>query len=237
MNNNAAEIAKAPHLQLDITGGIPLTELTVQVNGICAQAEEQTHAVVVLHFTDSSLDLKEWPGQVGIQDVNRWERAVRRLERLATVVIAVASGATCGPALDLLLASDYRIAEADFRLHMPINQGHVWPGMGIYRLVNQVGVARGRQLLMGVHEITAQRALDLGLIDEISDAMLDTMHAAVLRLGPMSSAELSVRRQLLLEAPTTTFEDALGTYLAACDRELRRLQGRGGSEHQGEDGR
>jgi isomerase DpgB len=34
-------------------------------------------------------------------------------------------------------------------------------------------------------------------------------------------AELAIRRQLMLEAMTTTFEDALGTHLAACDRALR----------------
>jgi isomerase DpgB len=35
-------------------------------------------------------------------------------------------------------------------------------------------------------------------------------------------AELAIRRQLVLEAATTTFEDALGMHLAACDRALRR---------------
>ena len=48
--------------------------------------------------------------------------------------------------------------------------------------------------------------------------------AAVVMLGRVAGAEHAIRRQLLLEAATTSYEDALGAHLAACDRELRRLR-------------
>ncbi|XYH97096.1 enoyl-CoA-hydratase DpgB [Sorangium sp. So ce1128] len=214
-------------LRLDIDGGVPLAELTAAVNGVCQQAEDRTHSVVVLWLPTSSFDPKGWPGEISIQDANRWERAVRRLERLAAASIAVVSGACGGPALDLLLATDYRIATAELRLLLPVNDGHVWPGMAVHRLVNQVGVARARQLLVGGHDISAQQALDIGLVDELSSAASDALRAAASRLGRISGKELAIRRQLVLEAPATSFEDALGTHLAACDRELRRLHGRG----------
>lgn len=222
-NSDGIEVIEAPLLKMDIDGRSSIIELTAQVNGICEQVEEESHAVMVLHFTKSSL--REWPGPTSIQDVSRWERAVRRLERLAAAIIAMASGTIRGPILDLLLVCDYRIAATDLRLHMSVNDGHVWPGLAIHRLVNQVGVAWSRKLVMWAHEITAQRAFDMGLVDEISNITLDTMRAAVSRFNPMSGAEIAIRRQLLLEAPTTTFEEALGTHLAACDRELRRLGG------------
>lgn len=208
---------------LDISDGMQLAKLTAQVNALCEQAEGHEQAVIVFRFTACSNDLRTWPGQVNIQDVNRWERAVRRIERLSALIIANASGATGGPALDLLLVTDYRIASVDLQLQLPINYGRVWPGMLMYRLVNQIGLARARQLLMGAHLITAQRALDIGLIDEITDTAHNAVLDAVSRLQILS-AEISIRRQLMLEASTTTFEDALGTYLATCDRELRRLR-------------
>jgi isomerase DpgB len=169
---------------------------------------------------------RSWPGAVEIQDVNRWERAVRRLERLTAVSIAVGSGTCGGHALDLLLAADYRIATADFRLLLPVNDGHFWPGMAIHRLANQLGVARARQLVLWGHEISARRAVELGLIDEIATEPTDAVQAATLLLGRVSGADLAVRRQLLLEAPATSFEEAIGAHLAACDRELRRVHGR-----------
>jgi isomerase DpgB len=225
-NQKEGEISNAHVLQLEIARVVSLFELINQVTRICDQAEEYTSVVVVCRFLDSSKDLKFWPGRVDIQEINRWERAVRRFERLAAVIIAVASGTVSGPALDLLLATDYRIAAEDFWLQIPVNDSQVWPGMAIYRLVNQLGLARSRQLLVGDHEINARKALDIGLIDEINNSTLDAERSAVLKLAPMSSVDFSIRRQLLLEASTTTFEDARGTYLAACDRELRRLRSR-----------
>jgi isomerase DpgB len=129
--------------------------------------------------------------------------------------------------LELLLATDYRIASGDLRLHLPVNSGLVWPGMVVHRLVNQTGMGRARQLLWGGHEITAQRALEAGLVDEISATPSDALGAAVSRLGQIPGTELAIRRQLMLEAPETSFEEALGSHLAACDRELRRRQGPG----------
>jgi isomerase DpgB len=38
----------------------------------------------------------------------------------------------------------------------------------------------------------------------------------------MDGAEMAIRRQLIFEAGSTTFEDALGAHLAAADRALRR---------------
>jgi len=127
-----------------------------------------------------------------------------------------------GPALDLLLATDYRIASADFCLLMTLSDdGHVWPGMMMHRLVNQIGLSRSRRLIIGTQQLTAQQALDVGLVDELSHTEQDILAAAA-RLMPISGTEIAVRRQLMFDATTTTFEDAIGTHLAACDRELRR---------------
>jgi isomerase DpgB len=74
-------------------------------------------------------------------------------------------------------------------------------------------------------EIAADRALAIALVDEVTDRADDVdavVNAAVASLSQVSGVELAVRRRLLIEAPTTSFEDALGTHLAACDRELLR---------------
>lgn len=209
------------HLQLDFTDEMALGDLNAHVNQICDQAEKKTNAVLVFHFKSTAP--WGWPGPVSINHINLWERTVRRLERLTAVTITVVSGAVTGPCLDLLLATDYRITSNDFRLKMPVNDKQVWPGMALYRLVNQVGLGWGRRLFLGTHEIKAQSALDIGLIDEIADITPELISSVVLRYAGIASVEISVRRQLLLEAQSTSFEDARGTYLAACDRELRRL--------------
>ncbi|WP_229399200.1 enoyl-CoA-hydratase DpgB [Micromonospora okii] len=206
-----------------------LRELTELLQSVCARAEERrTPSVIVLRLGTVPPAERSWPGDVGVQDVNRWERAVRRLEGLGVVTIAVASGTCGGPTLDVLLAADYRIATINLQLLLPVNDGHFWPGMAVHRLVHQVGVARARQIVLWGDELSARRALDIGLVDEITADAAEAIQAAVVLLGRAAGSDLRARRQLLLEAASTPFEDALGPHLAACDRELRRAHPRDG---------
>ncbi|MFF5176179.1 enoyl-CoA-hydratase DpgB [Micromonospora sp. NPDC000089] len=203
----------------------PLEDLTAEVNAVCSQVESSPErTTVVLQLSGTQADGREWPGTVTIQGVNRWERAVRRLERLAVVNIAVAQGTCGGAALDLLLAADFRIAATDLDIMLPINDGHFWPGMSVYRLVQHLGVARARQLVMWGVSVTAAHASELGLVDQVSENLDEAVHTAMVLTGRVSDREMTVRRQLLLEAAAAGYDEALGMHLAACDREIRRLR-------------
>jgi isomerase DpgB len=206
-------------------GAQTLAELTGTVNAICDQVESRKgKSVVVLQLGATLPQGREWPGNVDITAVNRWERAVHRLEHLPAASIAVAQGTCGGPALDLLLATDFRIGAPDLRLMLPVNDGHFWPGMSIFRLVRQVGLARARQIVLWGTDIPLALASELGLIDRVSDDIPDAVRTAKVLIGRISDRELTVRRQLLLEAGSVEYGDALGIHLAACDRELRRLR-------------
>ncbi len=218
---------------LEVDDRRSLRELTGLLQSVCAQAEERrSPSVIVLRLGTTPPVERSWPGDVGVQDVNRWERAVRRLEGLGAVTIAVAGDTCGGPALDVLLAADYRIATVNLQLLLPVNDGHFWPGMAVHRLVHQVGVARARQIVLWGDELSARRALDAGLVDEITADAAEAIQAAVVLLGRAAGDELRVRRQLLLEAAATSFEDALGPHLAACDRQLRWARPRDGGTGQ-----
>lgn len=211
-------------LLLKVDGTRPLAELTTAVNAVCNQvADRRETTVVVLELGSTPVDFREWPGDVGIQAVNRWERAIRRLEKQAAVTIAVARGTCGGPVLDLLLAADFRIGAPGLQLLLPVNDGHFWPGMTMYRLVQHLGVARARQIVLWGVDLPLAKASELGLIDQVSADLDEALHTATVLTGRISDRETAVRRQLLLEAVSTEYEEALGVHLAACDRELRRL--------------
>ncbi|WNF01036.1 enoyl-CoA hydratase/isomerase family protein [Streptomyces luomodiensis] len=227
MTRSTAGPARLPDglgLLAEIDGTQSLTGLTDTVNATCDAVEDRSErAVVVLRFAATASDSRAWPGQVSIREVNRWERAVRRLERLPAMTIALAEGACGGPALDLLLATDFRIAARGLLLMLPVNDGHIWPGMALHRLVHQLGAGRARQIVLWGNDISLDTALDLGLIDQASDDLTEALHTATVLMGRISDPELAVRRQLVLESSTADYDDALGIHLAACDRELRRL--------------
>lgn len=198
--------------------------LIATLDELCDRVEAAgDDAIAVLHLIGRDDAVSAWPGQdVGIHAVNRWERVLRRVERLGAVTIAVIEGSCHGPALEILLATDYRIGTRDTRLSLPLTSGEFWPGMALHRLANQVGVAQARRLVLFASELSAAQAMQLGLVDELVDDVVEGVSATTALVGRVTGAELGIRRRLLLEATTTTFEDALGTHLAACDRTLRR---------------
>lgn len=214
-------------LRLRVNGEKPLAELTTALNDFCDAAHDRGAATVVIAIGVTSPERRSWPDSVRIGEVNRWERAVRRLERLRCASLAVAHGICGGPALDLFLATDYRIVAPDLKLLLPVNDGQFWPGMALYRLVNQAGLGRGRELVLWGSALTAEQVRSIGLVDEVSSDVEAAVRAAQVLFARLSGTEIAIRRQLLMEATTSTYEEALGVHLAACDRELRRLNAPG----------
>ncbi|MBD0689542.1 enoyl-CoA-hydratase DpgB [Streptomyces sp. CBMA123] len=224
-NPDLTQLPDGLGLMVRIDGTRPLAELTALLNSVCDEVENRGEkSVVVLRLDATPADVRAWPGAVAIQQVNRWERAVRRLERLTAMTIAAARGACGGPALDLLLAADFRIGAPDLLLMLPVNDGHFWPGMSVYRLVRHLGLAKARQIVIWGNDISVDRTLELGLIDQISEDVAEAVHTATVLMGRISDQELTIRRLLLLEAGSADYDDAVGVHLAACDRELRRLR-------------
>ncbi|MEV7652912.1 enoyl-CoA-hydratase DpgB [Streptomyces anulatus] len=213
---------------LEVHGGEPLPVLTTALTTLCELVSADPGRVVVVLRLSARADAdRAWPGNVNVQDVTRWERAVRRLGRCPAAVIAELPGTCAGPALDLTLAADYRVCAPATRLLLPINDGHFWPGMAVHALVRQVGYARARQIVMWGEDLSAEQATAIGLFDRISADTEDAVRQATVLFGRISDAELAVRRQLLSEAVSSEFDEAIGAHLAACDRELRRLSGTG----------
>jgi isomerase DpgB len=209
-------------LVLRLDGSRPLSAASVEeLADLCDRAEDHREAgPVTVHVTGVPFD--GWAAGLTVGLVSKWERVVRRFERLGRVTVAVGSGDCAGTALDLLLAADVRIVAPGTRLLFSWAGGATWPGMTVYRLTQQAGAAGIRRaVLLGV-PIEADRALALNLVDEVSEDPATTLAELAEAACAMDGAETAIRRQLIFEAGSTTFEDALGAHLAAADRALRR---------------
>jgi isomerase DpgB len=213
--------AAATGLELKIDGRDPLSAAAVAaIEAVCDRSDERDHAnTVIVHVSGVPQDPLAGGLTVGL--VTKWERALRRLERLAAVTIGVAGSDCGGIALDALLATDCRIASATIRLVLPIAAGATWPGMALYRLARQAGESAIRRAVLFGTPIEAPDALAMHLIDEVTDDPSGALAAATALAASYPGAELAIRRQLVLEASAVSFEDALGAHLAACDRALR----------------
>jgi len=222
---------RRPDIRLELDGCASLSpRLAADVNGLCDRLDEAgADAVAMIHVVGSHDKARRpgWPGELGTLDVHlvtQWERALRRLERLAGATIGVADGDCGGIALEVLMTTDYRVAGTDLRVALRGPGGAVWPGMAVYRLANQIGAARARPYVLFGAEMAAAQAAELGLVDKVADDIAIAIDAFLGSLGAADGAQLAIRRRLLLEATATSFEDALGAHLAACDRMMRSAQ-------------
>ncbi|WUI00874.1 enoyl-CoA hydratase/isomerase family protein [Spirillospora sp. NBC_00431] len=208
-------------LVIRVDGGRPLSAaLVAEFEAVCDRAEDRAGGdAVILHVSGAPEESSD--EEITVALVSKWERALRRFERLPAATIAVASGECGGVALEALLATDYRIGTASLRLLMPRRAWATWPGMVLYRIVRQAGAAAARRAVLLGLPIAAADAVAMRLVDELTTDTGTALTAAMELAGAIPGAELAIRRQLMLDASAVSFEEALGAHLAACDRALR----------------
>ncbi|MET3498355.1 enoyl-CoA-hydratase DpgB [Variovorax boronicumulans] len=210
-------------VHLDIDSGLPLSDdLASAVRAACDDVDDGPSPAVLLiriRGTDATV---AWPGDVRVNQVNRWEQAMNRLSRLAGVSVAVVSGGCGGLALELLTAADHRIAAHDFRLDRLCAAGASWPGMALHRLVHRQGPCAARRLFVFPAPLQAAQALQLGVIDEVAANADEAADVFIEGLRGFDFAAVPARRLLIAESQQGTYEEVLGSHLAACDVELRR---------------
>ncbi|MCC6609683.1 MAG: enoyl-CoA hydratase/isomerase family protein [Burkholderiales bacterium] len=110
--------------------------------------------------------------EIGTRGFRRVARAIHNvfdeLEAIEVPVIAAINGVAAGGGLELALSCDFRLAASGAKLGFPENNVGLIPGSGgCSRLVKLVGLAQAKRLVMTGDMITAERALELGLVEEV----------------------------------------------------------------------
>ena len=109
------------------------------------------------------------------------QRTQMALQRSPLTTIAVIDGVCVGGGLGLALACDFRLGSTRSRFGLsPAKLGLVYSPEDSRRLVNTVGLARAREMLLTGRLLFAATALEWGLLNRIAgddgvDAALDTL--------------------------------------------------------------
>jgi enoyl-CoA hydratase/carnithine racemase len=117
-------------------------------------------------------DLKERDGMT-MSDVRQYIRAIRDtftdIENLPIPVICALNGIALGGGLELALACDIRIASPNARMGLTeCTLGIIPGGGGTQRLPRLIGRGKAKEMLFLGLQVTAQEALDIGLINRIA---------------------------------------------------------------------
>jgi enoyl-CoA hydratase/carnithine racemase len=97
--------------------------------------------------------------------------AIDALEAFPHPTLAVLPGHTIGGGLELALACDLRVAQAEIKLGMPpAKLGLVYSHTGLRRFIDAIGAARTRELFLLGSYIDAPTALAWGLVNRVAEA-------------------------------------------------------------------
>ncbi len=178
--------------------------------GECAARIEADHGVRAAIITGEGKafcaggDITAWGGLPPLEMWRSWvregHRAFDALARLRVPLIAALSGHALGGGLELAGTADLRIAEPQAKLGLPENGIGMIPGWsGTQRLVRRFGARTIRRLAFTGELVTGERALVLGLVDEVVDEGRATERARELALaiatrGPVA---VSMTKQLI----------------------------------------
>jgi enoyl-CoA hydratase len=152
-----------------------------------------------------------------VEHCRKWENFVVRIDRFAGASIAVIDGLCSHFRFQLALACDYRLATSRSVFQMPeVKEGYL-PGMNIFRLAKYAGIGVARRIIFTGAPVPAGEALALGILDQLCEAeQLEAgVRTAQEALMPVSPLAIQMARRLLNESFSTSFEDAIGHYLAA----------------------
>ncbi|KJY86265.1 hypothetical protein CWB89_10940 [Pseudoalteromonas piscicida] len=152
---------------------------------------------------------------------SRWEKVVRRVERCQALTLFIAEGPVGGVMMNLLLACDYKVAQPDLTFNvfngpMPICD------MTIFRLAHSLTTKDVNNLVLFGNAVGSQQALELGLLDAVVTDTQDYVRAFMAKLNPSVISDIHIRRRLIKDPRSESYEDSLGVFLAASDRAFRR---------------
>jgi enoyl-CoA hydratase len=124
--------------------------------------------------------------------------ALGAVQHFPRVTIAAIAGFALGGGCELALACDFRVASERAKLGQPeILLGIIPGGGGTQRLARLVGPARAKELILGGEQVGANRALEIGLVDEVvaPDEVIDRalQLAARYASGPVAAHALAKR--------------------------------------------
>jgi enoyl-CoA hydratase/carnithine racemase len=118
-------------------------------------------------------DIGDIPDEVFAEEAEKlvahpFSRAIEAVERFPFPTLAAINGHALGGGLELALTCDLRIAARGVKLGMPpAKLGLIYSHTGLQKFLDAVGPARTRELFLTGRNVDADRAEQIGLVNEV----------------------------------------------------------------------
>ena len=178
-------------------------QLPVLLDGL--EADPAVHALVLTGADGTfcaGADLGDLDELLEAGDGSIAVAAEERLAAFAKPTVAAIQGACVGGGCQLAVACDLRIAAVDARFGVPpARLGLVYPAPTTRRLARLIGPSAAKHLLFTSELVDAERALRVGLVDEVLPA-----DAVTARVGAITAA-IAQRSRLTVAAAKEIIDD------------------------------
>jgi 2-(1,2-epoxy-1,2-dihydrophenyl)acetyl-CoA isomerase len=157
--------------------------------------------------------------------------AVSRMNRMDAPVIMAVNGTAAGAGFSLALCGDLAIAAESARFTMAYTRAGLTPdGSSTYFLPRLVGLRRAKELTLTNRTLSAQEALDWGLVNRVTadDEVLPAARALAAELASGATLALGAAKRLLDGGLNTTLETAMEDEAQAIATMARTADGREG---------
>ena len=198
-----------------------------ELSRVCDHLEDASKTRVVVFRGDAGsfsegIDFEDFDPEkpMDIHGFNKWEKCCTRLERLPMSTIALVDGPAVGGGLQIALVCDQRVATPRSTFQLPEVQMGFLPGMATFRFAKYVGLGHAKRILLTSPTLSAEEAATLGLIDRVDENLDTALGECIEALGPNHSVAVELTRRLLNESFHTSYENAIGHFLAAQHRAI-----------------
>ena len=170
----------------------------------------------------SGADLRAVTERGPASDIGRGFAGITRRER-STPMIAAVEGAAMAGGFEIVLACDLVVAARDAYFGLPeVRRSMVAAGGGLVRLVHRLPRNIATELIVTGEPIGAERALELGLVNRVTEPGRAVESALSLARTITENAPIAVRESLAAVAIAATHGENAGW--AASDRALANVQ-------------
>lgn len=156
-------------------------------------------------------DLKMAQGFLGKPDevkplLEAGQKAIDTIAKLTKPVIAAINGLCLGGGAEIALACDIRICESETKIGTPeVSLGLIPAWGGCVRLPRIVGLGKALELILTGGTLTAQEALDCGLVSKVTSP--DELMSQAMWYGAKLGGNAPIALKLAKQATHMAFED------------------------------
>ena len=208
-------------------------EMLRELNSIldAAKKEEQLRSLI---FTgegkvfSAGADLDAVKKNNEITTTTQWEELSEKIANIPCLTLAALNGTLAGGAFGMVLACDLRIATPEANFFYPVLENNILPQPNdIKRMVDIAGISTAKLILLAGQKISAQKALETNLIDQITEkeAFISTIDSLCsIAESNDGISLLAIKRLFQGKYNSTIKKDALLAVFEKNDAAIKRLK-------------